>query len=280
MSGRISTAVAEEGWAGRRLPGIDDASLMAHPEPAVQSFQDLHNRAGIAGAFPALAAIEAYVAGTSPYCPWPPSCGAMKHRTCSRDRSEPRGRYADSEHCGGTRKRRLYRGRNRSSTPLASLMLLAPANRSSVTSRSWKVPAARSTRPLAWGERANIICIPSSSMAPAELGRRRREAGPWCVPEDPVPVDVEGDGNANALQQVLDQQEIGVGLLLRTEQGVGHRAGGIIDCDQQRERRNLVPQPRVVAAVHLDQHPHVGAFAGGVPGAWADAFAADSSARR
>ncbi len=42
MSGRISTAVAEEGWAGRRLPGIDDASLMAHPEPAVQSFQDLH----------------------------------------------------------------------------------------------------------------------------------------------------------------------------------------------------------------------------------------------
>ena len=95
---------------------------------------------------------------------------------------------------------------------------------------------------------------------PAELGRRSGEAGPRCVPEDPVPVDVEGDGNANALQQVLDQQEIGVGLLLLTEQGlteqgVGHRAGGIIDCDQQRERRNLVPQPRVVAAVHLDQHP-------------------------
>ena len=44
-------AVAEECWAGRRLPGIDDASLMAHPEPAVQSFQDLHNRAGIAGSF-------------------------------------------------------------------------------------------------------------------------------------------------------------------------------------------------------------------------------------
>ena len=30
-------AVAEECWAGRRLPGIDDASFMAHPEPAVQS---------------------------------------------------------------------------------------------------------------------------------------------------------------------------------------------------------------------------------------------------
>ena len=32
--------------------------------------------------------------------------------------------------------------------------------------------------------------------------------------EDPVPVDVEGHGNASALHQVLDQQEIGVGLLL------------------------------------------------------------------
>ena len=103
---------------------------------------------------------------------------------------------------------------------------------------------------------------------------------PRCVPEDPVPVDVEGDGNANVLQQVLDQQEIGVGLLLLTEQGVGNRAGGVIDCDQQRERRNLIPQPRVEAAVHLDSASPVGAFAGGVPGAWADAFAADSSARR
>ena len=44
-------AVAEECRTGRRLLGIDDASLMAHPEPAVQSFQDLHNRPGIAGAF-------------------------------------------------------------------------------------------------------------------------------------------------------------------------------------------------------------------------------------
>ena len=32
-------AVAEECRAGRRLLGIDDAFFMAHPEPAVQSFQ-------------------------------------------------------------------------------------------------------------------------------------------------------------------------------------------------------------------------------------------------
>ena len=144
--------------------GVDDASLMAHPESAVQSLQNLHNRAGIAGA-------------SGPGCNCSICSGdftvlslatflrCLKHRICSRHRSEPSGRYADSEHCGGTRKRRLYRGRNCSSPPLASPILLAPAKRSSVTSRSQKVPAARSTRPLAWGERANFICIPSSSMA-------------------------------------------------------------------------------------------------------------------
>ena len=37
--------------------------------------------------------------------------------------------------------------------------LLTPASRGSVTGRSWKIPAARSTCPSAsaWGEAANII---------------------------------------------------------------------------------------------------------------------------
>ena len=45
-----------------------------------------------------------------------------------------------------------------------------------------------------------------------------------------------------------------MGVLLLAEEGVDHDAGGIVDCDQQRERRRLVPQPRVMTAVHLDQH--------------------------
>ena len=81
----------------------------------------------------------------------------LKHRTCSRHSSGLRGRNAGSGCCGGTRKRQLKRGRNWSSTLLASPMPLAPARRSSVTSRSWNVPAVRSTRPLAWGDRAKII---------------------------------------------------------------------------------------------------------------------------
>ena len=33
-----------------------------------------------------------------------------------------------------------------------------------------------------------------------------------------------------------------------------HLTGGIVHRDQQREWRRLVPQPRVMAAVHLDEH--------------------------
>ena len=72
--------------------------------------------------------------------------------------------------------------------------------------------------------------------------------------EDPVPVGVQGEGSAATLYQGLHQQEVIVGVFLRTEEGVDHRAGGIVHCDQQRERRYLIPQPQVVAAVHLDEH--------------------------
>ena len=74
------------------------------------------------------------------------------------------------------------------------------------------------------------------------------------MPEDSVPVGVEGDGYAATLQQALDQQEVAVGVLLFCEEGVDHRAGGIVHCDQQRERRRLVPQPPAMTAVHLDRH--------------------------
>ena len=50
------------------------------------------------------------------------------------------------------------------------------------------------------------------------------------------------------------QQEVAVGVLLLAEEGVDHGTDGIVHCDQQRERRRLFPQPRVMTAVHLDQH--------------------------
>ena len=74
------------------------------------------------------------------------------------------------------------------------------------------------------------------------------------MPEDPVPAGVEGDGYATALYQALDQQEVTAGILMIAKEGVDHAAGGIVHCDQQRERRYPVPQPRVMAAVHLYRH--------------------------
>ena len=82
---------------------------------------------------------------------------------------------------------------------------------------------------------------------PGRPGARR-------VPEDGVAVGVEGDGYAEMLHETLDQQEVVATVFLLAEEGGNHRTGGIIHRDQQRERRRLISQPRVVTAIHLDQH--------------------------
>ena len=50
-SGGTPVAVSEKYRTGGRLLGRDDAPFMPHLQLAVQSFQDLHGRPGIAGAF-------------------------------------------------------------------------------------------------------------------------------------------------------------------------------------------------------------------------------------
>ena len=89
---------------------------------------------------------------------------------------------------------------------------------------------------------------------PAELGWHPGEAGTGRVPEDGVAVGVEGDGYAETLHETLDQQEVVATVFLTAEEGVNYCSGGIVHRDQQRKRRRLIPQPRVVTAVHLDQH--------------------------
>ena len=70
--------------------------------------------------------------------------------------------------------------------------------------------------------------------------------------EDPVPVGVESHWQAEMLRETLDQQEVAVSVLLLAEESLDHRISGIVHGEQQRERRYLVPQPRVMAAVHLN----------------------------
>ena len=74
------------------------------------------------------------------------------------------------------------------------------------------------------------------------------------MPEDSVPIGVEGDGYAEMLYETLDHHEVVVGVPLIAEEGVDYRTGGIIHGQQQCERRSPIPQPSVVTAVQLDRH--------------------------
>ena len=124
----------------------------------------------------------------------------------------------------------------------------------SVINRSWKVPTVLSTRPFAWGDRANIIRAPSSAMArPNWVGV---PAGLILRPvfEDRMAVGVEGEGNAVASKKSLHQQQVVVAVLLLAEPGVDYSAGGVVHREEQRELRPVFPQPPVMAAVQLYQH--------------------------
>ena len=99
------------------------------------------------------------------------SRGGPKSRTGPT--SPGSGRQAGSGLAAGTAKRRLKREMNRASTRLAASRSVAPASRSSTTSRSWKVPQARSMRPLACGLRAAMETIPSSPRARTSSRSRR-----------------------------------------------------------------------------------------------------------
>ena len=58
---------------------------------------------------------------------------------------------------------------------------------------------------------------------PPELGQHPRETGTGRVPEDRVPVGVEGDGYADMLHETLDQHEVAVGVFPLAEEPVDHR---------------------------------------------------------
>ena len=73
-----------------------------------------------------------------------------------------------------------------------------------------------------------------------------------------VAVGVEGEGNSPAPDQPLHQDEITPGVLRLPERGVGHYPRGVVNCQEQDESGPALLQPRMVAAVNLDQHPRLG----------------------
>ena len=57
---------------------------------------------------------------------------------------------------------------------------------------------------LGLGRQGENHLNPQFLHGPAELGRHPREAGAGCMPEHPVPVGVQGEGNAAAPEQAAD----------------------------------------------------------------------------
>ena len=80
-------------------------------------------------------------------------------------------------------------------------------------SRSWKIPAVRSTRPFRlWGQGENQL-YPQPLHGPSELDGRAGWLIFRLVLEDRAAVGVQGKGYAEAPQQALHQPEVAAGIL-------------------------------------------------------------------
>lgn len=93
--------------------------------------------------------------------------------------------------------------------------------------------------------------------------------------EDAVPIGVDGEGQAGAAGELAKDLDVAVSGFLRVEPPGEYLAGRIIDERMQDERGAALPQPSMVAAVALDEHPRLGhalapaAMARRTAGAWA-----------
>ena len=112
---------------------------------------------------------------------------------------------------------------------------------------------------------------------PGELGWAHRLGdmpGLAVELEDPVAITVESQGDAVAPDYPIHQQEVAPGVLLGSEESIGHRAGGVVHCQQQYESGTSVLQPAMMAAVDLQQHALLGhtlpayTMLGGDDGSW------------
>jgi len=102
-----------------------------------------------------------------------------------------------------------------------------------------------------------------------ELGRNGR-GGTRLAPEDPVPVGVDGGRHAVAAQDLGEQQEVAMRVFLRAKDGPQHPTRRIVNCGEEHEVRSSGAEPRMMAAVELDEqaglrHPRPPAAVPGRP---------------
>ena len=150
-------AVSEEYRTGRHLLGREDAPFMPHRQPTVQSFQDLHRRPGIAGAFRTWQQLEGVQLEPHRVVP-----GHFPAALEAQDLFQAQLRIQGPE----CRLRVLRWNTEAPVEPWQELLQHAvgfpEAARPSQPEFSYQpvlegAPPVRSTRPLAWGDRAKII---------------------------------------------------------------------------------------------------------------------------
>ena len=139
----------------RRDAGVGGASWDAIMRPSCCSdsrpsspLQHHHNCSGVVAALLSgqqLQGVPVVLHGVVP----PHSPAVLETQDMPQARLRTHGPECRLGTLGRTPKRRLKRGRNCCKTALACGAVVAPASRSSVINRSWKVPAVRSTRPFA-----------------------------------------------------------------------------------------------------------------------------------
>src|ERR1700716_1614859 len=135
---------------------------------------------------------------------------------------------------------------------LPAAMLSTPHRRISFTNRSCSVPLARSTRPLACEELAQMMSMFSACRARPN----------WVMPSPPIAsflltrntlVGIERHRLAMALQITLQSLEICKRALGWDKAKLHQSAGGVIDEHQKRAARRPIFEPAMVRTVDLDQ---------------------------
>ena len=174
---------------------------MPHREPAVQSFQDLHRRPGIAGAFRTWQQLQGMQLESHRVV-----LGHLSAVFGAQNLVQAQLRIERPE-C------RLWVSRRDLEAPVESrqelLQHAVGAYRPEFSYQPVLKGSRRSFHPtLGLGRLGEYHLNPQFLHGPAELGRHPREAGAGRVFEDPVPVGVEGDGYAEILHETLDQYEV------------------------------------------------------------------------
>lgn len=139
---------------------------------------------------------------------------------------------------------------------------------------------------VACGECAPIHVMPSSSSARSHLGLPRDAAELVIEGErrvrirakDPMAIRVDRGREAVAADELAEEEKIAVGVFLQAKHPAQDTAGGIIDGGEEDEPGAAVLEPRVVAAIELDEETRLGhaLAAAPMPGGPAGAGTADA----